>query len=140
MTADHDLPTITADALFVITCPTCLGQLSAIANLAGRSACCPLCAAVFIVPAPRLPVQERPSPESPAADHAPPLDATPANSGVTLREPVKKAGHGAAAVELRRLSDEERRLRRGRRNVVLLLVGAAVLVAIVFVLGVPAGR
>jgi hypothetical protein len=166
MSDEHSHPAITADALFVIACPTCLGQLSAVANLAGRKACCPLCAATFVIPEPRvatrrgslteLPARDE---ESPAATVVPAGGGTPAaesateavtaealnraephpDAGLVFQEPVKTIGSGSAAVELRRLSDEERRLRRGRRNLILLLVGAAVLIAIVVILGMPVG-
>lgn len=164
MSDEHSHPAIAADGLFVIACPTCLGQLSATANLAGRKACCPLCAATFAIPEPRIssrrappaepPAQDEESPPAPAASMArdtsfadPPtksVTAEPLNragphpdAGLVFQEPVKTIGRGAAAVELRRLSDEERRLRRGRRNLILLLVGAAVLIAIVVILGMP---
>jgi hypothetical protein len=49
-------------------------------------------------------------------------------------------GRGADAIELKRLSDEERRIRRGRRTIILLVVGVALLAALVMLLGLPAGR
>lgn len=54
-----------------------------------------------------------------------------------FQQPVKTVGHGANTIELRRLTDEDRRIRRGRRNVLLLLVGAAILMIVVMVLGTP---
>jgi hypothetical protein len=164
MSDERSHPAITADALFVIACPTCLGQLSAAANLAGRKACCPLCAATFVIPEPRVSTRRSPPAEPPAQDErSPPAPeastardesfAEPAtksgtaealnraephpDAGLVFQDPVKTIGRGTAAVELRRLSDEERRLRRGRRNLILLLVGAAVLIAIVVILGMP---
>jgi hypothetical protein len=164
MSDEHSHHAITADALFVIACPTCLGQLSAVANLAGRKACCPLCAATFVIPEPRVATRRAPHAEPSARDEtSPAATAVPAgggtsaaesttdavtaeawtraephpDAGLVFQEPVKTIGSGAAAVELRRLSDEERRLRRSRRNILLLLVGAAVLIAIVVILGMP---
>lgn len=162
MTDDHRSLEIADDTRFVIACPTCLGQLSAAVALAGRRACCPLCAATFVIPTlplpaarsaassapPAAPRAETPTTVLPAAASSPPAPAPEpaaapeqgADSPLAFREPVKTIGSGGTAVELRRLSDEERRVRRGRRNLVLLLVGAAVLIAIVVVLGMPAGR
>jgi hypothetical protein len=40
------------DALFVVACPVCRGQVAATGSLCGRDACCPLCASLFHVPVP----------------------------------------------------------------------------------------
>jgi uncharacterized protein YbaR (Trm112 family) len=100
-----------ADALFVIACPACRGELSALASCAGRTACCPLCTATFVLPAQRLD-----------------------------EEGQERRGAVAAAVEPRRGTEEVRRSRRARRNLVFLLAGAAVLVGIVFVFAARARR
>lgn len=208
---------IPPDALFVIACPTCLGHVSARAGMARRPACCPLCAATFQVPEPRLPVNStpgvaepavaaEPAPVAPAGSGSPPMavvepepappapaTATPAAAGpdpdlrpgpdeepaaapsagphpespaVTataqphswpepqaatatadaaaadfhFRDPVKTVGRGPATIELRRLTDEERRIRRARRSVLFLLVGAAILIALALALGTPPRR
>lgn len=102
---------LSADGLLVIACPACRGELSAFASCAGRTACCPLCTATFVLPAARL-----------AAHDEEPGGAT------------------QAVVELRRGSEELRRRRRGRRNLVFLLAGAALLVGVVFVLATRARR
>ena len=120
--------------LFVIACPTCFGHMAASAGMAGQPACCPLCAAAFLVPEPRLAELVR-RPPLPVGDAAP--QALP---GFALREPVRMLGRGADAIELKRLSDEERRIRRGRRTIILLVVGVALLAALVMLLGLPAGR
>lgn len=100
-----------ADGLFVIACPACHGELCAVANGAGRTACCPLCTATFVVPAPRL------------ADAGPgPLEAP------------------ASGVEPRRGTTEVRRRRRGVRTLLFLLAGAAALVAVVFLLAARSRR
>lgn len=52
-----------------------------------------------------------------------------------FQEPVKTVGRGANTIELHRLTDEARRIRRGRRNILLLLVGAAILMIIVMIFG-----
>ena len=99
---------IPADGLFVVACPACRGELAAFASAAGRTACCPLCTATFVVPAPGLDEERQ-----------------------------TRGGAAAAVVEQRRGSEHLRR-RRGSRNLVFLLAGAAVLVGTVFVLAVRA--
>jgi hypothetical protein len=128
------------DALFVIACPACLGTMSATARIAGAAACCPLCAAPFLVPA----VHRAPPPVA-AADSRPagpaietgPSPADDAFAGLLVCKPATTAGRGDRAGDLRRLSAAERRMRRTRRNIVCLLVGAAVLVTMVVLLGMP---
>lgn len=58
----------------------------------------------------------------------------PSNPELQFREPVLTVGRHGHEKELRRLSAEERRVRRGRRNIVMLLVGVAVLLVIVLVI------
>lgn len=90
---------------------------------------------------------ESPSPVLPSSAAQPASDfptielpavapAAPAGD-LQFQEPVKTVGRGAARIELRRLTDEERRIRRSRRNLMLLLVGAALLIMIVVLLGIP---
>lgn len=173
------------DALFVIACPICFGQVAAVSRMAGVAACCPLCAGSFRVPNPQVAAAVVATPEpqpvafepatiaaAPAAsdlfpamvepapvsvEHPPspaaapfavdiPAIEVPAAVAATpvaemqFHEPVKTVGRGAARMELRRLTDEERRIRRSRRNLMLLLVGAAMLIMIVVLLGIPARR
>lgn len=53
---------------------------------------------------------------------------------LAFREPAKTIRSGGEVIQLYRLTAEERRLRRGRRNLLLLVIGAAVLVALVVAL------
>jgi hypothetical protein len=143
------------DALFVIACPTCRGNLATLVGHGGRTGCCPLCAAIFLVPA-------APSvTEPPVSDH-PPAVAAPATArpqpepdpfagleaagegsrepatvspGLVFRDPVRTIGDGSSTVELRRLTDEERRVRRARRNIFLLVAGGAVLIMLTVAFG-----
>ena len=46
---------------------------------------------------------------------------------VTLREPVKVVGHGTKAVELRRLSADEKAKRKTKRNILMLVICAAMM-------------
>lgn len=75
-----------------------------------------------------------PEPREIDASGVAPPDAGAAPEGLALREPVKTIRVGGAEIELRRLSPEELRIRRGRRNLVILVVGAALLVAFVVIL------
>lgn len=80
------------------------------------------------------------TPASPV--QAPPTDerdppTTPATN-LAFRDPVKTIHSGNTTIEIRRLTPEEKRSRQARRNLLMLLVGAALLVALVVVLG--AGR
>jgi hypothetical protein len=152
-------------SLFVVACPACGGWSAATAAMAGESACCPQCAAAFLVPrptatptpappvatAPAAPAPEivtapvEPTPVPPATASAEPLPAcavpdhelAPATPAADLqfREPVKTVGRGSNAIALRRLTPEEKDARRRRRNIVMLLTGGAILIAIAVVLG-----
>lgn len=239
------------DALFVVACPVCQGQVAATGSLCGRDACCPLCATLFHVPFPapvttpaeaeptpavgmaedwggvitqlaptRRDAEPTPEPAAAPADFelqrepepppsAPPVAATPvagspvaaspvaaspaalAPSEVEVRgeaeveslaeasfagvvevdeaaveapppqepapqpvtaaeqlpvaggpplqpraaelvfsEPVRTIRHGNTVIELRRLSPEERRARRIRRNILMIVIGVSILLAV----------
>ena len=184
------------EALFVVACPVCQGQVAATGSICGRDACCPLCANLFQVPFPPTaaaaarsevatpspapgpatpgedwggvieklaPPRRQPDPgERPPADPdtfappetepapvaraAPPAadEPVPAVGGPPLapgpdelafREPVRTVRVGGEVVELRRLSPEERRARRIRRNLLLIVVGVSIMLAIVVLAG-----
>lgn len=59
----------------------------------------------------------------------------PAPESLSFREPVKTIRSGGTEIELRRIAPEEKRSRQVRRNMLILVVGAASLVALVVVLG-----
>jgi len=76
---------IAPDALFVVACPVCLGQVAAVGSLCDRDACCPLCASLFRVPQPsRAAAAAPPAPPAPPetpvrpAAAAQPAEAPPA--------------------------------------------------------------
>ena len=236
------LTAIAPDALFVVACPVCQGQVAAAGGLCGRDVCCPLCASLFHVPDPSAaaatPVDDRhdaasaqpastpPAPEphpaervpepagmaedwggvitqlaparkdpepeqsstieltdfdlpaaadSPTAEgeegvaafepadepaavvgiassapSSPPRRAAPRQSGpqvaagdnlpvvggtpldpkaseLVFSEPVRTIRHGDTVIEIRRLTPEERRARRFRRNVLMVVVGVSIL-------------
>jgi hypothetical protein len=66
----------------------------------------------------------------------PPLLA-PADQDLAFREPVRTVRHGDTVIEIRRLTPEERRARRFRRNLMMVVIGVSILLAIVVVFGVP---
>jgi hypothetical protein len=107
MTMLASMQTAPADPLMAVACPGCHAALSAESAAAGTPARCPLCQAAFAHPAPR---QQRPQADvsQPASER----DGDP----------------------LRRLR-EERSTRRGRRNLVMLVSGVVILLAIVLLFG-----
>ena len=157
--------TASLPSLFVVACPACGGWFAATAAMAGASACCPQCAAAFLVPRPTAtptpapPVAATPATPAPeiiaapveptqrpaATESAEPLPtcAVPDNelasaapsSDLQFREPVKTVGRGSNAIALRCLTPAEKDARRRRRNIVMLLTGAAILIAIAVLLG-----
>jgi hypothetical protein len=157
--------TASLPSLFVVACPACGGWFAATAAMAGASACCPQCAAAFLVPRPTAaptpappvtappatPAPEiiadpvEPTPVPPATASAEPLPPCPAPdherapaaaaAELQFRDPVKTVGRGSNAIALRRLTPAEKDARRRRRNIVMLLTGAAILIAIAVVLG-----
>jgi hypothetical protein len=56
-----------------------------------------------------------------------PLD--PAKAELVFSEPVRTIRHGDTVIEIRRLTPEERRARRFRRNVLMIVVGVSILLA-----------
>ncbi|MGB8853142.1 MAG: hypothetical protein WCC69_06220 [Pirellulales bacterium] len=134
--------------LFAVACPRCAAALAVGDDLVGGLAGCPVCQTTFLVPEPELP----PSPAQPAltaaATAADPVwrEMTPAlaeaaaqpterNRDLEFREPVRTLQTKDGMLELRRLSDEEKQLRRGRRNIIMLLVGTTILIVLTLLLG-----
>ncbi|MFM7290391.1 MAG: hypothetical protein ACKOWG_00290 [Planctomycetia bacterium] len=78
--------------------------------------------------------EPEPAPSQEPVDGEPP--AEPERSAeMQLQEPVRTIVSGDRVVTLHRLSPEERSIRRARRNVVMLLTGVSLLMAIVLLLG-----
>lgn len=69
--------------------------------------------------------------------HVGPSQLAPADQELEFREPVRTVRHGDTVVEIRRLTPEERRARRFRRNVMMIVIGVSILLAIVVIFGVP---
>lgn len=208
----NDSPTpLHPDALFVVACPVCQGQIAATGSTCGSDACCPLCASLFRVPFPPARATEAESPgpadtpqrsslgedwegvieqlapprreadddghpgppatfepaagepsatapepsvateasrttepsfavvEPATASEAlptlghPPVDAAPGE--LRFQEPIRTVRVGGEVIEIRRLSPEERRARRLRRTLLMIVVGISILLAIVVLAG-----
>ena len=84
----------------------------------------------------------RPEPAAPDFVAASPQDslaelqpsAKPAGE-LQFREPVRTVVSGDQVITLRRLTPEEKATRRARRNVVMMIAGVSILMAIVFLFG-----
>jgi hypothetical protein len=84
---------------------------------------------------PHFPEPEpQPEPESEAGTDEPQTATTPARE-MEFHEPVRTIGSGDRVVTLHRLTAEEKTARRARRNVIMLLGGVSILMAIVLLLG-----
>lgn len=75
---------------------------------------------------------ERPVTADPFAEPQP--QAAPA-AELQFAEPVRTVGSGDQAITLRRLTPEEKAVRRARRNLIMMLTGVSILMAIVLLLG-----
>ena len=64
-----------------------------------------------------------------------PLD--PAAADLVFREPIRTIRQGNTVIEIRRLTPEERRIRRFRRNLMMIVIGVSILLVIVLLFGVP---
>ena len=82
-------------------------------------------------PTPPTPASQ-PAPEAPFAQPQP--QAAPV-AGLQFQEPVRTVGSGDQVITLRRLTPEERAVRRTRRNLIMMLTGVSILMAIVLVFG-----
>jgi len=146
----NSIDVVSEPELFAIACPRCAAALAVSDDRVGAVAGCPVCQSSFLVPEPELPpppvhqavtTEDTSRPDDPVwREMAPTLAeaaAQPAerHRGLEFREPVSRLETEAGAVELRRLSAEEKRLRRSRRNIVMLLVGATILIVLTALLG-----
>jgi hypothetical protein len=74
---------------------------------------------------------------SPPPEYAPDELQAPTAPAAELQfqEPVRTVVSGDQVITLRRLTSEEKALRRTRRNVVMMLAGVSILMAIVLLFG-----
>jgi hypothetical protein len=103
-------------------------------------------AATFVMPAEPAPVvnlvlDDAPPPAAPvdpaALPRTEPGALDPQASELAFREPVRTIRQGGEVIEIRRLTPEERRSRRFRRNLMMIVVGVSILLVIVLLFGVP---
>jgi ribosomal protein S27E len=144
------MPRVPVD-LMSVACPSCGGTFQVPPSTAGMQLPCPACRQLVSIPemtgpslpadasepvesllppgaanAATLPGEQMPLPAAPR-----PAFVAPATEGdrLVVQERPKVMGEGHEAVELRRLSPEEKARRRAVRNAILFLLGLAVLLA-----------
>jgi hypothetical protein len=125
--------------------PSPAAELSAESTVSPSAAVTPVspAAATEPAPGPASPAGEPaedlsrpPRPEAVVPDWSgPPVDARVEE--LVFTEPVRTVRQGDRVIEIRRLSPEERRSRRVRRNLMMIVVGISILLAIVLLFGVP---
>jgi hypothetical protein len=79
---------------------------------------------------PRRAAPRQSGPQVAAGDDLPVVGGTPLDpkaSELVFSEPVRTIRHGETVIEIRRLTPEERRARRFRRNVLMIVVGVSIL-------------
>lgn len=114
-----------SDSLLAVACPSCHAALAVPGPFAGGVARCPLCAGGFYVPLPHQPATV-------AAPQQPPQP----RGELDFEEPANPTIAGEKGlIQLRRLTPKERAARRTRRNAIMLLMGVAILMAIVLIFG-----
>jgi len=114
------------EPLIAIACPGCSVAVAVGVVFLGQAAECPLCGSGFRVPSPDFS-----TPQLPATQDLP----SAIQAELAFDEPVKTVGSGDATIPLRRLTPAEKASRRTRRNLVMMLVGVSILMAIVLLLG-----
>ena len=125
------------EPLLALACPTCFGAMAVGTDLLGKAAECPLCGCGFRVPLTGIadtPSQPAVAPSAASSATEPPARAAPVKE-LQFQEPVRTVGSGDQVIALRRLTPEEKAVRRARRNLIMMLTGVSILMAIVFSLG-----
>lgn len=126
------------EPLIAIACPGCSVAVAVGVAFLGQAAECPLCGNGFRVPSTDFSTPQLPAtPNVPATPQLPATPDLPATIKAELAfdEPVTTVGSGDATITLRRLTPAEKASRRTRRNLVMMLVGVSILMAIVLLLG-----
>lgn len=139
--------------LFAVACPKCAAALAVGDDLVGDVAICPVCDGRFLVPEMEMPRAPRSAGESVTAEGTAAPAAEPAwqrmattlaesnnepvqrHRDMEFREPPLAVETEVGEVELRRLTEEEKRVRRARRNLIMLLAGTLILIVITALLG-----
>lgn len=127
----NSLPAETS--LLAVACPRCHAAIAVPPVFFGQAAACPICAGGFLAPepAPRQPVSTQAVPQQAAAQR--PAASMPLERQLfdTSEPPPETIRHGGQEIELRRLTPEEKAVRRVRRNIITIGAGTAILFAIV---------
>ena len=111
------------EPLLALACPTCFGAMAVGTDLLGQAAECPLCGCGFRVPL--AGIADTPSQPAVAASPASPTTEPPARPApvkeLQFEDPVRTVGSGDQVIALRRLTPEEKAVRRARRNLIMML-------------------
>lgn len=139
--------------LFAVACPKCAAALAVSDDLVDDLAICPVCDGRFVVPEPAMPAPPPAAGDSSARQGSSAAAADPAwrqmattlaestaqpverHRDMEFREPTLTVETEDGTLEIRRLTDEEKRTRRTRRNLIMLLVGTIILIVITALLG-----
>jgi hypothetical protein len=113
----NSLPAETS--LLAVACPRCHAAIAVPPVFFGQPAACPICAGGFLAP------QQAAARRSAASM---PLERQLFD---TSEPPPQTIRHGGQEIELRRLTPEEKAVRRVRRNIITIGAGTAILFAIV---------
>lgn len=127
-----------APSLLAVACPHCHAALAVGDDLVQRAARCPLCSQGFLVPEPRATASAsatRSGLDAIVSDLPVSTEAEPVDPEMQFAEPASTIVTPQGVITLRRLTDKEKAARRARRNLVMLLGGLAILMAIVFFFG-----
>jgi hypothetical protein len=93
-----------------------------------------------LAPPPKHPLpkpSDQPAVDAASLPETEPTPLDPAAADLVFREPIRTIRHGNTVIEIRRLTPEERRTRRFRRNLMMIVVGVSILLVIVLLFGVP---
>jgi hypothetical protein len=118
------------EPLLAVSCPGCLAAIAVEPRLLGQPADCPLCGRGFRVPTPVA----ADTPRQPEPSSSPSSSASP-SAELHFQEPVRTVSRGDRVVTLRSRTPEERARRRTRRNLMMMVGGVSILMAIVLFLG-----
>ena len=85
--------------------------------------------------APTPPPHEPAGHSGPEDSSAEPQPRAASETELQFQEPVRTVGRGDQMITLRRLTPEEKAVRRARRNLIMMMTGLSILMAIVLLLG-----
>ena len=125
------MSSLPADPAFLaVACPRCHAAIAVPLSLFGQTAACPICTGGFLAPQPAPPRDAAVQPAPPQAGRPVTPDPQPID---TSEPPPQTIRRGGESIELRRLTPEEKAVRRIRRTIITIGAGTAILFAIVLV-------